>query len=807
MIQRNLLLLLLASFIGFSTTSVHAQITVLNERGINTAFQEYSPAFYQKGLIFIASNPAVNKDKKEDTQLGKSTTSIFFAKRGNDGNLQRPVTFAEELTTKFYDGPLSFNAAGDVVFFTRTNLRNGKPKAARDGKVKLKIYSAKFNTTSGKWEKIEELPFNGNDFDCMHPSVSADGQRLYFASNRPGGSGGLDIYVSTLQAGKWSSAVNLGPSINTPKNEVFPFIHLDNTLYFSTSGHKGTGGIDIFWTKRADDKWLEPMALPEPINSSSDDFGIIVTDDKKSGFFSSNRSSGQGDDDIFSFQDSGLEAQMPTKDAEPDDAPIVSKPKKEEVKTAVLPVVKEEKMTPVLATKEEPKTVAKEDLKSSAAKTQTPPEVIVAAKKVVNNSVSVIISTVDKTSNKPIKDVSVSILNMKSIKNATFMTDATGKVTGLRAESGAPIPIDILPSQEALTDAQGNIELPVNEGDRFIFNFSKTGFDSKYVVKTIMKGDNKVAAFMSQAPAKPVVVNTKSVGMLQDSTPRNASNLVGNRGERSYDFEESKTSIVSEQVQAESGGFAIELRSKYTSFDDAEVNEQTKTELEPLLKMMKQDKTIEIEVASHTDAKGKANFNLTLSQLRADNIKTYFVENGIKPDRIRSFGYGETMVRNRCKRGVACTEEEHVQNRRSVVKVVKGLDNQSITEGGQPQQTVERPTKSQMVRAANIPTRGNQEATDFIASNDFTTNSIASNSSQRQHFHVVIGTFTKPENAEKQKRKAVDAGFVEAEVIQDENTFLYSVSVRLFTDQKEARKLSEYINSQKEFEAFVKEWK
>ena len=217
-----------------------------------------------------------------------------------------------------YDGPLSFNSTGDVVFFTRTNLKKGKPKTGKDGKVKLKIYSAKLNAANGKWENIEELPFNDNDFDCMHPSVSADGTRLYFASNRPGGKGGMDIYVSFLQNGKWGDAVNLGPTINTPKDELTPFIHSDNTLFFATNGRKGTGGTDIFWTKKTPEGWAEPAAMPEPINTPSDDFGIIVSADKKSGFFSSNRASGLGEDDIFSFIDNNPESRyvivMPSSD-------------------------------------------------------------------------------------------------------------------------------------------------------------------------------------------------------------------------------------------------------------------------------------------------------------------------------------------------------------------------------------------------------------------------------------------------------------------------------------------------------------
>ena len=274
-------------------------IIITNETEINSIFQEYSPAFYQNGLVFIASNPAVNTDKKEDDNTGKATTSLFFAARNDKGSLQKPLTFAEELTTKFYDGPLSFSKDGNTIYFTRTNLRRGKPIKAKDGLVKLKIYAA--TKKDNKWDNIFELPFNNAEYDCAHPSVSNDGRRLYFSSNRPGGFGGMDLYVSTLINGKWSDPVNLGPKVNTDKNEIFPFIHADGKVYFASNGHKGVGNLDIFSTMKTDTGWLKPLNLPEPINSRSDDFGLIVSADKKSGYFSSNRASGKGDDDIFNF--------------------------------------------------------------------------------------------------------------------------------------------------------------------------------------------------------------------------------------------------------------------------------------------------------------------------------------------------------------------------------------------------------------------------------------------------------------------------------------------------------------------------
>ena len=282
---------------------IQAQVDlrVSNESDFNTSFQEYSPAFYNGGLVFITSNPAVAKVKASDDNTGKATTSIFFAKRLESGLLAKPTAFAESLTTSFYDGPLCFSADGLTIYFTRSNLKRNRPITAKDGLVKLKIYSARL--IGDKWGNIAELPFNNDNYDCSHPSVSPDGRRLYFASNRSGGFGGMDLYVSTLIDGKWSDPVNLGPKVNTRKNEVFPFIHANGKVFFASNGRKDNrGGLDIYFTEKTDTGWLSPRTLPEPINSRSDDFGLVVSPDKMSGYFSSNRSSGKGDDDIFAFQ-------------------------------------------------------------------------------------------------------------------------------------------------------------------------------------------------------------------------------------------------------------------------------------------------------------------------------------------------------------------------------------------------------------------------------------------------------------------------------------------------------------------------
>ncbi len=605
------------------------------------------------------------------------------------------------------------------------------------------------------------------------------------------------MYVSQLQKGKWGTPVNLGDSVNTSKNEVFPFIHPDNTLYFATNGRKATGGFDIFWTKKNVGTWFPPSAMPEPINSPSDDFSIILSDDKKSGFFSSNRASGQGDDDIFSFSDASIETHTLKNRMNSDK--IQDKTKQTKLEELPNPSATDQK-------KSQSERGNLEEGMTNPAKSQDRNTVFVNWNKENSNTVNVEISTIDKVTNLPIQNVKVSILNMKSIKNASFMTDATGKISGLRAESGAEIPIDILPSQEVVSDINGIVTVAAQVGERFIFNFSKSDYNAKYIVKTVTGGDSKVAAFMVKPQDKTVIVNNKGLGLPTDTLPLPQETVrptEWNKDKRSsgHDFEEPQVEILDSEPVANS--YKFEMRNIYYGVGDAEVNEEAKTELAPLLKMMLTDPKVEIEIASHTDSKGKAVFNMSLSQLRADNIKTFFIANGIAPERMRAFGYGESMIRNQCKRGVKCSDEEHAQNRRTVIKIVKGVESQPILEMEKPSKRDTKPTKiSNTVQGTPFREEGN-----FTADNSLQTNNLTSTTPTNKRYYVVIGTYTKPENAKKQQKKAIDAGFVEAEVVQYQDTQLYAVSVRLMKDQNEARKLSDYINSQKVFEAFVKELK
>ena len=191
------------------------------------------------------------------------------------------------------DGPLTINKQQDRAMVSRAeNQMRGK-----DFVNQIKLYEGEYD--KGRWKNFKAFPYNSNDYSVGYAHYTNDGNTLYFASDMPGGQGGLDLYVSQRVDGKWTEPRNLGPRINTQKNEVFPFIKGEE-LYFSSNGFPGYGEQDIFYSNRSDTGWTTPQNLRSPINSNRDDFGIFFTSDT-SGYYASNRAGGKGKDDIYGF--------------------------------------------------------------------------------------------------------------------------------------------------------------------------------------------------------------------------------------------------------------------------------------------------------------------------------------------------------------------------------------------------------------------------------------------------------------------------------------------------------------------------
>ncbi len=336
---------------GFNTNTLYADSSLWKVWGtnINTWGSDMGPAWYKKGIVYSSARKSncifrrtdgsnngayydifvvgdTNNIKKTDAEYLKSVN-----KKGkklarytpndddtyNTSNDTRTVGYygspylydslkydraalksipkMKGINKKFNDGPVVFYNGGDSLIFTRTSTK--KSKATKSNL--LGLYSAKYD--GEKVSDVKALSLNSKDYNVGHPALSPDNKTLYFSSDMPGGQGGKDLYMSKWEGGAWSTPVNLGPSINTPGDEVFPFVNGSGQLFFASNGLPGLGGLDNFVAWPEGNGFGKPENLGYPANSNGDDFGYISDKDNKNGYFSSNRLRGGVNDDIYKF--------------------------------------------------------------------------------------------------------------------------------------------------------------------------------------------------------------------------------------------------------------------------------------------------------------------------------------------------------------------------------------------------------------------------------------------------------------------------------------------------------------------------
>jgi hypothetical protein len=257
-------------------------------------YDEFSPVYYNGGLVF-SSNRA-SKVIRYSTQQGENFFNIYYIDTSLQNN-KYVKPFSNSLTTRFNDGPVTFNKNRDTIFYSRNLVVDGGAKNWTGSRNKLGLFTAVLK--GKKWTGIKELRFNSDSYNITTPCLSPDGKKLYFASDRPDGYGGSDLYVCEWTNGYWGNPVNLGPVINTEGNEAYPFVNQAGELFFSSDGHPGLGGRDIYFSKFIDSEWIIPIGLDAPVNSESNDFGFISDEILSEGFFTSDR---ENSNDIYSFK-------------------------------------------------------------------------------------------------------------------------------------------------------------------------------------------------------------------------------------------------------------------------------------------------------------------------------------------------------------------------------------------------------------------------------------------------------------------------------------------------------------------------
>jgi len=267
---------------------------VENMRYFSSRQRDFSPGYINDSYTELYFTSTREDASGNDTHgaTGQNFADIFTSTLDRKGKWSVPVP-VESLNSEFEDGTPCISSDFSTLYFTRC-------KKGKNQQLGCQVLST---TASGEdWSEPKvELEELGDSVTSAHPAISPDGNTLYFVSDMPGGLGENDIWkVTRSQGGSWGKPVNLGEQINTPGNELYPYVHNDGTLYFSTDSRVGLGGLDIYKATRDEtDSWILENMKP-PINSPEDDFGIVFESDVERGFFSSSRK-GRGNDDIFSF--------------------------------------------------------------------------------------------------------------------------------------------------------------------------------------------------------------------------------------------------------------------------------------------------------------------------------------------------------------------------------------------------------------------------------------------------------------------------------------------------------------------------
>lgn len=618
-------------------------VVLRNSSNINTSNLEFSPAFYLNGIVFASSKIAGKKDKKID----ETFFELFYSETDGNGEPLKSRPFSLHVNSFLHEGPVTFNRTGDQIFFTRNNIKKGLQKADSKGVTRLKIYEAKKGIYD--WEDIQELSFNSDEFSCAHPTLSADGKRLYFSSDRPGGMGGMDIWMVEKNGDYWGLPVNMGDKINTAGHDVFPFIHTSGNLFFASNGHGGKGGLDLFMANILIED-TDVKNLGTPFNSEKDDLGLILSPDGKSGYFASSREGGAGKDDIYYFD--AVDGIMGATTAEVLTSMITVYDLKKNslVEGAEIRVFEKSNdgflsgdnslfQAVLLPAKEGSSELVfkliKKDASSLGEADRVSDEKGEATYDFLGEKEYLIVVTKEGYS---AKETTYSTIGNNSLSNIRIPlekpTCATVAGTVRNKMDNQLLPNTIVKIWNGCTGEE--VEIFSNENAEFEY-CAKPGCD--YMIKGIK--ENFSGDFVKLPAGELTAANLRKDVLL---SPTSGGPSIG-------------------------AGTVIVLENIYYDFNKSAIRTGAARELDELVVMMNTYPTMMIELSSHTDSRGESDYNLRLSKARAESAKQFLRSKGIDGARIRAIGYGESQPRNKCVDGVRCSEEEHQYNRRTEVKV------------------------------------------------------------------------------------------------------------------------------------------
>lgn len=584
----------------------------LRTLGINTPYSDFGPAWLgTERILFASSRNATVGIERRAAWNDQPFLDLFVADRSGSGELSAPRVLEGSVNTKLHEGPASASTNGNVLWFTRNSYYKGRSQKSQNGISRLSIYKA-YPSGSG-WGGVEQFLYNNSEVSVGHPALSADGRSLYFVSDMPGGFGGSDIYVCHDQGGQWSEPENLGPAVNTPFNEVFPYLSAKGTLYFASNGHPGLGGLDVFAAAPlGGGGFRTAINVGAPVNGPKDDFGFIIDADERNGYFSSNRPGGMGDDDIYAFEMLGALQERflctgVVYDDEHEEQPVVSA----EVQLFDM----DGRMLGSTFTDARGEYSFPVD-KDKAYR--------IVAKLAGHYDGEQHLST-ENIEQQQIASRDIHLVADAGVwmRGTVAYKDRLGFIEGMSVNV---VNMTSFFTENQLTGPGGDFSFRLQSNEEFEVLFEKAGFFSQSV---------------------PV----STVGMKQGVIDLNEARVL--------EFEPIELDSV------------IAFKHMGWTGNGNTLDPLARTELDALAERLLVNRQVKIEIEVHTDARATATDAQRLTQKQAETIVAYLATKGVPKDHMVARGHGNTRPLNHCVAGVTCTDAEHAVNRRYGYRVVE----------------------------------------------------------------------------------------------------------------------------------------
>ncbi|MDQ3015173.1 MAG: OmpA family protein [Bacteroidota bacterium] len=625
---------------------------------LNSKSIEFSPVYYQKGLVYVV---AKERNRLLDPKTGQAYFDLMYADLAPNGAAGRSVSFSPNIQTQYHEGPCTFNGDDTEIFFTRSNLSGGQGINSAKGEVQLKIYHGIKGAED--WEDIKELPFCSNEYSVAHPALSPDGRFLVFASNMPGSLGGMDLYIVERADGRWLEPKNLGAEINSKGNDLFPSWHEEGYLFYSSDGKGGFGGLDVYasqWTP--ENIFSGVQHLDFPFNGGRDDLGFIVAKDGRSGYFASDRKPTQGKDDLYQW--SSVQS-------------IFCNP------SVIVPILVSRE---ILITNESGDAVPQAYAWLIPMNEDGPS----MHREAFNTEL------VPKEGTEGSFYLRWGITDTLSIESADAVSGSDGRIKIDIEESKTyavvvqhkdyvpytnVIPAELLPAYIRLVKA------PVVTTSCYNTQFTVYNSEGSLVLKgaqinltggCIRNGVNLITNMEGNTTTcLPVGCQIKADISQSGFAPHSFLFTPTEEDEHWTVYLKSSATLTAPPAPIATGTVIV-LDNIYYDFNKSEIRKGDAGELQALADILKKYPDLTIELTSHTDTRGTAEYNMELSRRRSESSKSYLMLLGVNGTRIVTKASGESTPRNRCVDDVPCSEVEHQYNRRTEVTISNPAEGMEV---------------------------------------------------------------------------------------------------------------------------------